>query len=479
MPFNPPREYPELAKMKYEIDSSNKIYDMVRDVFVKLGMDQENTGTEKWSPFSKIIEPGMKVLIKPNFVKHFHPMGNAGVISTITHASVMRPVIDYVLLALDGRGRIAIADVPLDKADFGEIIRISRTKELLDFYKTKLNVDIDLYDLRSYRRKISKKGEYLLEGVKLSGDPEGYVEIDLRDSSEFRELDNKKQNYYTLADFEVDRYNPKSRKHGNTNKYHFRGRHIYKIPKTVLNSDVVISIPKLKTHKKAGVTLNLKNMIGMCEKIYVPHYRPGSPPEGDAYPNEPSTSDILIKHANIRLNYFLRYTNMKAIFKANLIKQVVKPIYNFLFSRNEDWWGDWYGNDTLWRAILDLNRILLYSDKNGKLHNNRQRGYFSIIDGIIGQEGEGPMTGMPKSCRVIIGGADAVACDTVAAYLMGFDPLKINVIKKASLTDYKLGTNNFKHIKIKSNINKIEELNLDFIPSRGYRIIKRDQEKHN
>jgi uncharacterized protein (DUF362 family) len=41
-----------------------------------------------------------------------------------------------------------------------------------------------------------------------------------------------------------------------------RLRQLY-LPKTVLNADFIISMPKLKTHHWAGVTLSLKNMFGI------------------------------------------------------------------------------------------------------------------------------------------------------------------------------------------------------------------------
>ena len=42
--------------------------------------------------------------------------------------------------------------------------------------------------------------------------------------------------------------------------------HFY-IPKTVLDSDFIVSMPKMKTHHWAGVTLSLKNMFGILPGI--------------------------------------------------------------------------------------------------------------------------------------------------------------------------------------------------------------------
>jgi uncharacterized protein (DUF362 family) len=46
-------------------------------------------------------------------------------------------------------------------------------------------------------------------------------------------------------------------------KANYSGLHTLWLPRTVLASDVVVSMPKVKTHHWAGVTLSLKNMFGV------------------------------------------------------------------------------------------------------------------------------------------------------------------------------------------------------------------------
>jgi uncharacterized protein (DUF362 family) len=59
----------------------------------------------------------------------------------------------------------------------------------------------------------------------------------------------------------------------------------------------------------------------------------------------------------------------------------------------------------------------------------------AVIDGIVAQEGYMPgspgVTGSPLPFDTIIAGFDPVATDATAAYLMGFDPLKVPLIKRA------------------------------------------------
>ncbi len=45
----------------------------------------------------------------------------------------------------------------------------------------------------------------------------------------------------------------------------------------------------------------------------------------------------------------------------------------------------------------------------------------SIIDGTIGMEGNGPANGNPIKSGWVVTGFDALACDSLACYLMGFD----------------------------------------------------------
>ena len=474
--FNPPQAYPELSRFRFKLNSKNKIYEMVRNLFIKLKMDEKNLGTEKWNPFSEFIKKNDQILVKPNLVKHFHPLGFKGVISQITHGSILRPIIDYTLLALNGSGRIIIADTPLDKTDFERVIELNRIKDLINSYNNHLGINIELYDLRSYTLKQSFSGNYLLKKNPLKGPPGGYIIIDLKNNSEFNELDFQEQNYYTLADLTLERYNPRSRKKGLTNKYHSNKKHQYKIPEIILKSDVIISVPKLKTHKLAGITLNLKNMIGISEKIYLPHYRPGTPPYGDAFHLEPTLKKIMKRKLIKKIGSITR--QLRELVKENkILKNLVKPYYNSILKKVEitdNWWGAWYGNDTLWRTIIDLNKIVLYADKEGKLRDTEQRKYFCVVDGIIAQEGEGPMSGIPRNTGVIIGGYDPVAVDTFISHIIGYDIEKLKVLyMNENLKKFKLGNFKLANIKIYSNIDSPLDLNLKFKLPKGYQTLSR------
>jgi len=182
-PFHPPQQYPEYPFGNIEVNTSNQVYPLVRNLFVNFGADKRNFGKENWNPLGKLIKPGDKVLIKPNFVLHFNSSGE-DILSVVTHGSVLRAIIDYVYIALQGNGEVIVADAPQMNADFNKITEINGTKGVVNFYKRLETNDfkIKLLDLRQ-ERTIYKYG-LVWNRIKLKGDPEGYKIVDLKEDSE-------------------------------------------------------------------------------------------------------------------------------------------------------------------------------------------------------------------------------------------------------------------------------------------------------
>jgi hypothetical protein len=103
-PYHPSCKYPEYPFN--DLGPSNSVYNAMRILFLRLDLDRENVGTKDWNPLGRIILPGDTVVIKPNLVRHYNPLGNMD--AQITHGSVTRAVLDYVYLALKGKGSITI-----------------------------------------------------------------------------------------------------------------------------------------------------------------------------------------------------------------------------------------------------------------------------------------------------------------------------------------------------------------------------------
>jgi len=56
---------------------------------------------------------------------------------------------------------------------------------------------------------------------------------------------------------------------------------------------------------------------------------------------------------------------------------------------------------------------------------------FTIMDAVVGMEGEGPSSGTPRKIGLIISGSDGVAVDAVASSLVGYDPRRIFTTSEA------------------------------------------------
>lgn len=68
-------------------------------------------------------------------------------------------------------------------------------------------------------------------------------------------------------------------------------------------------------------------------------------------------------------------------------------------------------------GIIDTNRVAL--------------GDLTIMDGIIGMEGNGPLHGTPANLRVLIGSSDTLAAEVVALHVMGMEDLKLSYLDMA------------------------------------------------
>lgn len=366
----------------------------------------------------ELIMPGDKVVIKPNFVKESHLYKPHEWEYIITHTEVIQIVLERAIKNLDGLGEICVVDAPQTDSDYGKILKHVQLPEMIDTLQQTTSVKLSYYDLRE-ERWFYKQG-IIVRRKKLPGDPKGYVQVNLKSNSEFSDKNNKE---YYGADYDMEE----------TRKYHNSEDNIYVISKSVLDCDVFINLPKLKTHKLAGMTGCLKNLVGTCViKNSIPHHTLGAPSNGGDTCNNATTKskrESIFKVAALKL---LKQKNPVINYPFIVVKKVAGLFFGSPQSgviRN----GAWYGNDTIWRATLDLNKILLYADKSGIMHKTPQRKYFALIDGIIGGEGNGPMTPDPKKSGVIIAGTNAAAVDTVATTLMGFDYRKVTTVNKAYL----------------------------------------------
>ena len=124
------------------------------------------------------------------------------------------------------------------------------------------------------------------------------------------------------------------------------------LPNTVLGCDLLVSMPKMKTHHWAGATLGMKNLFGL-----VPGGVYGWP------------------------------------------KNVLH----------------WAGIN---ESIADLHQLFPKT--------------FTLVDGIVGMEGNGPIQGTARAAGVVVAGASPVAVDATCCRIMGLDPTKIGYLRLAA-----------------------------------------------
>lgn len=99
---------------------------------------------------------------------------------------------------------------------------------------------------------------------------------------------------------------------------------------------------------------------------------------------------------------------------------------------------------------VDLLRIFIYADKEGNLKNTPARKMFSLVDGMVGGEGNGPLNPDSKKCSLIVSGFNFCAVDLVCARIMGFDYKKIKILDYI-LNQKDLFKINVDKIKLSSN----------------------------
>lgn len=461
-PFNPPEIFPEYPYEKTETDRDNHIYRAFRNILYDMDLDKDLFGRKDWNPFKNFVSKGDKIVIKSNFVHDKHPSHTQeGFESLITHPSLIRTIIDFAYIATGNGGEILVVDTPLDICNFGNLLSKSGLKDTLEFLKGE-GVPVNIIDLREPKDVLKK---YSITSAQ--GDPIGYEMIDLESQSSFKGLDSKNPNYQTVADKSVNHLDPYSGAEGSPNKFHSTGHHIYRVPKTVLNADLVISFAKMKTHKKAGITLSLKNMVGIISgKEYIPHFMRGLSPKGDEMP--PTVTSTQIRKRNlVSTVYDYPIIGKRLVVNAGKVLDFL-GIKKYVYQNIHDF-GSWYGNDTIWRTIVDINKILFYADKNGIRKNTPQRKYLAFVDGIIGGDKEGPLNPTPKKCGLLIGGFNPVAVDSTCARIMGFDPKKIKTISGASKEmDFPLGCSQEEEIEVLFNNSKEITTLFEFTPPSGY-----------
>jgi uncharacterized protein (DUF362 family) len=420
-PFSPNEQFPEFPDSDIS-EKPNVAFSAVRACFHLSGLDEEHFGTAAWNPLGTVINAGETVLLKPNLIKESHPRDPSGWKYVMTHGSIIRAVADYVGKAVGPEGKIIVADAPQTDSSFLEISKVLGLDAIEQYFRSK-DLHFEIRDLR--KEEWTSRDQVIVDRRTLDGDVDGYVAFDLADHSEF--VNHAGSGRYYGADYDS----------GEVNRHHSGGRHEYLISGTAIAADVVFNLPKIKTHKKAGITVALKNLVGINgDKNWLPHHTESAAGKvGDERP-----PDIGAGNAERSLVRLFQSVSTRIPFLGPLIHRIARRVGQIVFGHTEQVIrsGNWWGNDTVWRMCLDLNKILAYGTMDGSFSagkDAKQKRHFALADGILAGEGRGPMNPDPVEAGLLVFGLQPASVDAACATLMGFNPSDIPIVRQAFMCE--------------------------------------------
>jgi len=343
----------------------------------------------------------------------------------VTNWSLVVPVLYYALLSVGKKGKVVIADAPTSDSDMSVLTKRIDLDRILNICNT-AGYNVSFVDLR-------KEQYFNSEGITtkrlpLSGDPEGYTVVDIGKYSEF---EDPTVNYKLLRGACHD--------DADTRKHHSKGKHEYLLSSSVLNANLIINMPKFKSHGKIGVTGAVKNLVGINgDKNWLPHWRAGFVDNGGDQYSRKSFSNV-VKYYATSLSWPLLKFKIPAFafsFLSKLAHSIgIKKIAGA---------GVGFQNDTTWRMVLDINKALLFADRGGLVSERKDacRSVLHIMDSIIVGEGEGPLSVDPVDLGCIIISTDPVRVDILAAKLCGLNWERFSYLKHAT-TSTKLKITNY------------------------------------
>lgn len=356
----------------------------------------------------KVAVENKKVLLKPNWVSH--SLKAEDELCLRTNDNFVLAVLRAVLRM--GPSEVIVGDAPIQGCRWERMI----TGSFMEGVRTlsaEFNVPVTIRDFRR-RTYVFAENRAISEVRPLSE----YVIFDLGVNSYLEPITPGKETGFRVTNYDPDRMS----------EAHSRGIHKYCITKEMFEADIIISLPKIKTHQKAGITGALKNIVGINgDKDYLPHHRLGGVKRGgDCYPGGSRLrywSELALDSANRRQgkHSFWLWQKLSSLF---WILSFPGPEHSLA--------AGWYGNDTTWRMVKDLNTIAAYGTADGKLDSQPRRDIFSLCDAIIAGQGDGPLEPSPLPLGVISFTNDSIVNDRAMSVLLGIPFEKIPLLNNNS-----------------------------------------------
>lgn len=461
---SPSEPYPEYPWPVDTISNEpNFVYAAIREMFIELGLDAEHTGTPDWNPLGEYISPGQTVVIKPNFVMHKNGSSQPDDMeSLVTHPSIIRCVLDYCIIALQGKGSLIVGDSPVKDCNFKLLMENGGYQAVKDFF--------DCQDCSVHPRFVDFRGPEE-EGGQYEQSGHGIL------------VNLGRESYFYNCGHNWRKYRIPNYDYRKVRRHHCGETQEYLVNSNILDADVIISLPKPKTHRKNGYTGALKNFVGInYSKEYLPHHTKGAFDNGgDEYKvktYEKALSSSLRAGIDIlRTKADAHHRKASFCSPRSICQKYHSRIENHCHSMINDLWsrydrvlqkekirmdainapkdlrmieGSWHGNDTIWRTVLDLNIIAEFADRCGTLQSTPQRKLLFLGDLIVAGDNEGPLAPSPKATHSLLFSEKASTFDCILVKFMGFDWEKFVGLKRAVSSSY-LGDVPYSEIEISSN----------------------------
>ena len=379
---------------------------LIRDALRQAGLGAASPE----APLCDIVAPGMTVLMKPNWVHHCNG-GFGGMACMVTHPTFILAALEEVLKAKPRR--VILGDAPIQGCDWDKLIAPQFRADARELGAA-AGADVELVD---FRRVIVPTLDPA-DGIRVRAErtDERQVHFDLGPDSMLEPVSTPAGRFRGIC------YSPDT-----LARTHYRGRHEYLLCREAFEADVVLSLPKLKTHRRSGVTAALKNLVGLNgDKDLLPHHRiGGTRAGGDCYEGKSAFKrlgeyfcDLSDRNIGNRLFSFWRYGY------AAVRRLATRPADGHLEAA-------WHGNDTTWRMVVDLNRMLIYGRPDGTMADVPQRKLYSLTDAVVCGEAEGPLRPEPVGLGAATFSDCAPAADAINAALLRLDYRRIPLLREA------------------------------------------------
>ena len=188
------------------------------------------------------------IVVKPNWIQESYEYKKDIWQPVITNPMLILYLLEYLAERIVGEATICICDAPHTYADFAAILRRGEFETKFFLLAEKYpKIKFELIDLR--REIWITKEDVVVKRRPNSEDPRGYVKVNLGEDSLFYGHVGEGRFYGADYDSTI------------VNSHHHEKIQEYLIAGTTIACDLFINMPKIKTHKKTGITCCLKNLV--------------------------------------------------------------------------------------------------------------------------------------------------------------------------------------------------------------------------